>query len=232
VTTLRGGTVGQFELHMPGRRTRSACQVFSRALMLGAALMTMSVTTASAEEIAAETEAADVPPPVAARPADVTVREQDGVFHVTATFSVPQSASVVFDVLTGYEQIPRFMPDVRSSRVIERGDGHALVEQEAVAHVMLFSKRIHLVLEISEAAERIQFRDRCGKSFARYEGAWNISTKDAQSVIAYELSAKPAFHVPEFLLRRLLKRDAQEMIRRLKDEIGRVADGHAVGVKG
>jgi hypothetical protein len=29
-------------------------------------------------------------------------------------------ADVVFAVLTGYEQIPRYMPDVRSSRVIER----------------------------------------------------------------------------------------------------------------
>jgi ribosome-associated toxin RatA of RatAB toxin-antitoxin module len=205
---------------MPGRRTPSACQVFSVGLMLGAALMTMSLAAASAEELAAETAAANAAS-VAAGVADVTVREQDGVYHVAATFSVPQSASVVFDVLTGYEQIPRFMPDVRSSRVIERGDGHAVVEQEAVARVMMFSKRIHLVLEISEAAERIQFRDRCGRSFVRYEGAWNISTKDARAVVAYELSATPAFDVPEFLLKRLLKRDAQEMIRRLQDEIGR-----------
>jgi ribosome-associated toxin RatA of RatAB toxin-antitoxin module len=153
---------------------------------------------------------------------DVTVREQDGIYRVAATFSVAQSASAVFDVLTGYEQIPRFMPDVRSSRVIERGEGRAVVEQEAVARVMMFSKRIHLVLDISEAAERIEFRDRCGESFAHYEGSWNISTKGARAVVTYELSAKPAFDVPEFLLRRLLKRDAQTMIRRLQDEIARV----------
>jgi ribosome-associated toxin RatA of RatAB toxin-antitoxin module len=153
---------------------------------------------------------------------DVTVQEKDGIYHVAATFIVAQSASVVFDVLTGYEQIPRYMPDVRSSRVIERGDGRAVVEQEAVARVMMFSKRVHLVLDVSEGPEKIRFRDRCGKSFDHYEGAWTLSAAGADRVeVRYELAAKPSFDVPEFLLKRLLRRDAQEMIRRLHDEMTR-----------
>ena len=88
---------------------------------------------------------------------------------------MPQPASVALTVLTDYEQIPRFMPDVRTSPVIERGDDYAVVEQEAVAKFMLFSKRIHLVLEVQEHAGTIRFRDRCGKSFKRYEGAWTVS---------------------------------------------------------
>ena len=153
---------------------------------------------------------------------DVTVREQDGIYHVAATFTVAQTVPVVFAVLTGYEQIPRYMPDVRSSRVIERGDGHAVVEQEAVARVMMFSKRVHLVLDVREESQTIRFRDRCGKSFDHYEGAWTLAAKSPERVeIHYELAAKPSFDVPEFLLKRLLKRDAQEMIRRLQDEMTR-----------
>jgi ribosome-associated toxin RatA of RatAB toxin-antitoxin module len=153
---------------------------------------------------------------------DVTVREQDGIYHVAATFTVEQSAPVVFAVLTGYEQIPRYMPDVRSSRVIERSDGRAVVEQEAVARVMMFSKRVHLVLDISEGTETIRFRDRCGKSFDHYQGAWTLAAAGPDRVkVRYELAAKPSFDVPEFLLKRLLKRDAQEMIRRLQNEMTR-----------
>jgi len=37
--------------------------------------------------------------------------------------------------------------------------------------------------------------------------------------VTYELSAKPSFDVPEFLLKRLLKRDASQMIERLKAEV-------------
>ena len=43
--------------------------------------------------------------------------------------------------------------------------------------------------------------------------------------ITYELSAKPAFSVPEFVLTRLLRRDATQMIDRLRQEISRTALG-------
>jgi hypothetical protein len=36
---------------------------------------------------------------------------------------------------------------------------------------------------------------------------------------SYRLSATPSFDIPEFLLKRLLKRDASQMIRRLQAEI-------------
>lgn len=163
--------------------------------------------------------AAAVPP----SPFDVAVDARDGLYHVSATFSVQQPASVAFAVLTDYEQIPRFMPDVHKSQVLARREGGTVVEQEAVAHVMMFSKRVHLVLEIEEAPHLIRFHDRCGQSFERYEGTWTISERDAQVQIGYALTAKPTFDVPEFLLKRLLKRDAQTMIERLRGEIARRA---------
>jgi hypothetical protein len=86
---------------------------------------------------------------------------------------------------------------------------------------MMFSRRIHLVLEIQEEQGAIRFRDRCGESFSRYEGACTIVERDGATTITYELSAKPSFDVPDFLLARLLKRDARQMIDRLRAEIAR-----------
>jgi hypothetical protein len=49
-----------------------------------------------------------------------------------------------------------------------------------------------------------------------------LAAKNPERVeIRYELAAKPSFDVPEFLLKRLLKRDAQQMIGRLQDEMTR-----------
>lgn len=151
--------------------------------------------------------------------AKVTVHEERGVFTVAARFLVDEPPSVVLTVLTDYEQIPRFMPDVRTSIVRERGTGRAVVEQEAVAHLMMFSRRIHLVLDIEEQPEALMFRDRCQQSFVRYEGAWRLSQQDGQTAITYELTAEPSFDVPGFLLKRLLRRDSGEMIQRLQLEI-------------
>lgn len=149
----------------------------------------------------------------------VTVTEDAGVFAVAAAFTITQAGSFAHAALTDYAEIPRFMPEVRTSHVLERGGNRAVVEQEAVARFMLFSKRVHLLLEVHEDRGTIRFRDRSGKSFSRYEGVWTITERDGKTQVTYELVANPSFDVPEFLLKRLLKRDASQMIERLKTEI-------------
>lgn len=149
----------------------------------------------------------------------VAVREARGIYSVTARFQVPQSPALALAVLTDYAQIPRFMPGVETSLVLERSPGRAVVEQEAVSRLMLFSKRVHLVLEITESADSLVFRDRSGRSFTRYEGTWLLCEVNGQTQILYELTAQPSFDVPEFLLKRLLRRDSGQMIEGLRREI-------------
>ena len=162
-------------------------------------------------------------------PGNLTVREEKGVYTVVARFLVDQPASVALTVLTDYEQIPRFMTDVRTSIVRSRGTGWAVVEQEAESRLMMFSKRIHLVLLIEEQPDALIFRDRCGQTFVRYEGAWRLSSEDGHTVITYELTAEPSFDVPGVILKRVLRRDSGRMIVSLQREIAaRAAIGAAV----
>src|SRR5688500_4096669 len=89
---------------------------------------------------------------MAAPPADdatvISVRDENGTYAVAARFSIAESAAAARGVLTDYEQITRFMPGIRTSRVLARGDGYTRIEQEAVSKFMLFSKRVHLVLDV------------------------------------------------------------------------------------
>lgn len=172
--------------------------------------------------------AAVLPLAAAGDPApQVSVKETDGLYHVAASFVVPQPGDTAYAVLTDYERIPDYMPDVRSSTVLERRPGRAVIEQQAVARFLLFSRRIHLVLEVTEGEASIAFRDRSGDSFERYEGVWRIAETAAGTTVSYELTAKPSFSVPGFLLRRLLAKDATNMIDRLRAEIGRRAGAGA-----
>lgn len=149
----------------------------------------------------------------------VNVREHEGVYSVSAEFCVSQSSTAALAVLTDYEQIPRFMPGVTTSIVRERSAERVVVEQQAESRMMMFSKRVYLLLEVSEEANVLRFRDSAGRSFSLYEGAWRLSEGDGQTAIRYELRAKPKFDVPGFLLKRLLARDAKMMIERLRREI-------------
>ena len=152
-------------------------------------------------------------------PGSLTVREERGVYTVAARFAVDQPSSVALAVLTDYEQIPRFMPGVRTSTVLEHTTGRSVVEQEAVSSIMMFSKRVHLVLEIDEQLDALLFRDRCGRSFAHYQGAWRVSAENGRTMITYELTAEPSFDIPGFVIKRLLRRDSAQMIERLQVEI-------------
>ena len=161
---------------------------------------------------------------------NLTVREDQGVYRVTARFLIDQPRSAALAVLTDYEEIPRFMPDVRTSVVRERAVGRVVVEQEAVSSVMMFSKRVHLVLEIEEQLDALIFRDRCRRSFVKYEGAWHLSEQDGQTAITYELTAEPSFDVPGFMVKRIFRRDAAQMIEHLQREIAaRAARGGGIG---
>lgn len=149
----------------------------------------------------------------------VTIGRDGQAYTVTARFAVPQSPDTVFDVLSDYEGIPRFMPDIKKSIVHERTGTRTVVEQEAVSRVMLFSKRVYLMLEIHREPDALRFRDTAGRSFHRYDGGWHVTRHDDQTVVDYRLAADPAFSVPQFLIRRLLERDAHETIDRLRREM-------------
>jgi len=174
-----------------------------RLVMTGAALFVAALGNA----------AAAVDEPV------ISVRETGGAYTVSARFTVAAPAALVRDVLTDYENIPRFMPEVRRSLVLERGPGHARVEQEAVSSYMMFSKRVYLVLDVEEGPGVIRFRDACNRSFAQYEGSWTFTVLGDVTEVSYELTAQPTFSVPGFVLRRLLNRDAGVTIDRLRTEI-------------
>ena len=149
----------------------------------------------------------------------VDVREAGGVYTVTARFAVPQAPLVALAVLLDYEQFPRFSPDVRTSIVRERAPGRLVVEQQAEPRFLMFSRKVHLVLEVTESGDTIRFADRCGTSFTTYEGAWRATNNNGGAEVTYELTARPAFDVPEFILKRLLKRDAGRMIEGLRREM-------------
>jgi ribosome-associated toxin RatA of RatAB toxin-antitoxin module len=149
----------------------------------------------------------------------VRVTDRDGGYQVSTSFTVHHQADLVRAVLTDYARIPDFMPDVKVSRVRERSADRVVVEQEAVAKLLFFSRRIHLVLEILESPGRIEFRDICGKSFVSYLGSWRIEPNGASTKVTYELSARPTAEVPGMIVRRLFSRDVEKTIEQLRREM-------------
>jgi uncharacterized membrane protein len=114
----------------------------TRRLLAAAAMAAWTMTAGAAQEPA------------------VTVREPaSGVYAIAAHFTVAAPAALVQAVLTDYGNVPRFMPHVRTSRVLDQAAGRVRLEQEAVSKFMMFSKTVHLLLEVEETPGLIRFRD-------------------------------------------------------------------------
>jgi carbon monoxide dehydrogenase subunit G len=158
------------------------------------------------------TAAAQTPPPA------VSVREASGAYVVEARFDIAAPPAIVRAVLTDYAGIPRFMPDVRTSVVRSRSGDAVVVEQEAESKFLLFSKTVHLVLDVREGAHVLTFKDIGGKSFTRYDGSWTLSRSATGTTVIYTLTADPSFKVPGGVLRRLLDRNARQTIDNLRAE--------------
>jgi ribosome-associated toxin RatA of RatAB toxin-antitoxin module len=159
------------------------------------------------------------PAVLSAAEAPLTVTERRGTYEVHAVFRVPQPPAAVLDVLTRYEEIPTFMPQIRSSIVVEREAGRTVVEQEAVTRFLAFSRRVHLLLEISSGPNTLAFRDLCGQSFTRYEGQWHVLSRDDGSEVRYTLVATPKFDAPEALVTRVMRRDSTRMMQQLRNRM-------------
>ncbi len=147
-------------------------------------------------------------------------RGKDKSYDVEGAFLVKAPSSVVWEVLTDYEHIPDFVDSMRRSRVLDgRPDGSALVEQEAVGGVFLFSRAVKVLLQVTRATDHLTFRDVDGADFRSYSGSWETrQTPDGVQVV-YRLRARPRFFAPSFLMRSGMDRGARELLAQVRDEI-------------
>jgi carbon monoxide dehydrogenase subunit G len=147
--------------------------------------------------------------------------------------TVAASATAAWAVLTDYDHMADFVPGLVSSTQTRRSGARALVAQEASAQVLLFSRRIHVLLDVREEPCRsLTFEDTARTSFRAYRGSWVVSPAGIAGIrLAYHVEAEPAFWAPAWAVRRFLGRTADDLLREVSREILRraAASGPADG---
>ena len=141
-------------------------------------------------------------------------------YSIEGVFQVKASSTAVWDVLTDYDRIGRFVSSMRHSRVVEtRPDGTLIMEQEAVGRVLFFSRTVRLRLEVRRDAEGLRFEDLDHKDFRRYAGSWTTRAAAGGTEVTYRLEAEPDFMAPSLLKRRGLRRGAKDLLEQVRAEI-------------
>lgn len=144
----------------------------------------------------------------------------DSTMRLEGRFMTAASSATAWSVLTDYDHIPAFVASMRSSRVKARGDGYLLVEQESVARMLWFQRKLDVVLKVREEPPHlIAFDDVSKASFERYEGSWTLLDTPAGREVIYRLTVKGGFI--GLVARSRSQNMVRELLEQVRAEIGR-----------
>lgn len=161
------------------------------------------------------TETADTPAavdddsPELASDIEVTVTAlRDRQRQLTASLLIPAAAEHLWRVLTDYERLPEFIPNLAESTIVGEQDGATLLKQVGTQRVAGVKFRASVTLKMATCpCERIDFVMVEG-DFVRFEGSWCLTPQSENATeLTYALTVQAPRYMPISLIERRLKQD-------------------------
>lgn len=130
-------------------------------------------------------------------------------------------------VLTDYDNLHRFIPNLASSRQIWRRTNRVAVEQVGTQQFcgLRFSARVTLELEEERAAGRLSFRMLDG-DFRCFQGTWVVGADATSGWLVYDLTVQGKPGMPIGLIEQRLQEDLANNVRGVQQEAQRRAARH------
>jgi hypothetical protein len=145
-------------------------------------------------------------------------------FDVHAQVLVRASTARTWQVLTDYDRLATFVPDLQSSTRLPwpgAAAGQYLVEQHAVARLLFLRQPINLVLQVREQAMSVIDMTLQSGNMRKYQARWELLPQPpAQEVLLrYSGSIAPDFYIPGWFASTLMRRDLAAMLTAVAAEI-------------
>jgi ribosome-associated toxin RatA of RatAB toxin-antitoxin module len=136
------------------------------------------------------------------------------VYRIASNGTVAAAPSLVWRILTDYEHLTSYLPNLKSTRILSRNGGKLVVEQVGAARYLFFSQTIRLTVQVHERApDRIDISLIDG-DMKVYRASWELSPVPgaAGTRIVYNASIEPKFHVPGIVGLSVVKKDIAGMM--------------------
>jgi len=152
----------------------------------------------------------------------VEIKTPDGKEGLMTEMKVMGTINRTWDVMTDYNSLPDFIPDLKVSRVMKKRGNEIIVYQEGESGFLMFKFRVSVTVKIVEHHHHsIEFTKVDG-DFDFFEGEWRVeSLSNNETLIVYTLAAKPKFYAPGWVVRAMMKRDIPRRMNALRERIER-----------
>jgi ribosome-associated toxin RatA of RatAB toxin-antitoxin module len=148
------------------------------------------------------------------------------MYEVDATAMVAAPLPRVWRVLTGYERMSEFVPDLESCKVLSRNGNEVIVEQFGVARFLFMAKAIHLIVRATEQPMSSIDISLISGDMKHYESRWELIPvpETGGTKIVYSGKLAPNFYVPGILGSNMIRSDIQHMMSAVVTRIERRED--------
>lgn len=156
---------------------------------------------------------------------DLAVEVERGgpVFRVRAAATVAAPAERVWEVLTDYANLARFVPGLSSSVVHLREGNRVLLEQKGEARFLIFSYPIDVHLEVRESPGSSIVSRGVGGNLRRMSGRYDLENAGGAVLLRYSGELEPDFELPPLIGTLAVRSMVEEQFAAMVAEIERRA---------
>jgi carbon monoxide dehydrogenase subunit G len=188
--------------------------------------MSVSLTgrsTRSAVLIAACALAAvqSLPIPAGAQDLAMEIQRQGEYITVNASVRMQVDARIAWEVLSDYDGLARFIPDMKSSRVVSRSGDRVLVEQKGEFGFFFYKQPVDVTLEVLEQPRRRIVARRIAGNIRDLETRYDLEASDAGVRLDYTGRFIPEFSLPPLIGMPIVRRIVERRFRAMVEEIVR-----------
>ena len=147
-------------------------------------------------------------------------RLPQGVRRLAVQLRTDQTVDDLWEVLTDYEGLSEFIPNLSSSKLIERSGNRVTLSQIGSQQLVLglkFSAEVQLELTEHRPEGLLQFRMVKG-DFRRFEGSWRLQSVPDQTLVLYELTVQGCLGMPVALIEQRLRQDLNDNLLAVEEE--------------
>lgn len=168
--------------------------------------------------------------------------------HVTARLPIPAPPARVWAVLTDYDHLATFIPNMTRSQTVRREGATRWVAQEGLVRVLFVPVRARVTFRIEEESQTVVRFEAVEGDFTVNRGAWRVTPVAGGSQLDYEARVEPAFRVPRWVMAAMEQSLLRTMFRAILDQCvassyhvqrrlelgalpaGRLSEAHGIGL--
>ena len=144
--------------------------------------------------------------------------QKDKNYHIRALIWIPCRRRTIWNVLTDYNHLADFLPQMKACALIQDSAGVKRVAQIGKSRFLLFSKTVRVVLNVREqATDSISFWQVSG-DFKTFRGQWQLFAwpDSSAALVCYRAVIQPNFFAPSFITKAIQKRDISRMLKAVR----------------